>query len=224
MAPVPVTSRSSPSPLLLRAVFFCALFFLALFLLPDAALTVEEGRCPGCPPRDLPGGRPASASPGRPCLLAADRPAPEAPATSPGTAPAPAGASSRPEEWRRTLRALEPKVLKSGKDWQLLGPGEAQPGFSGSQARGSGDEALLLLLELQHEEAIRRLQLAEVPPGAVAALERQYTAARACLTQRFGASRLPAVLEEAQRNRAVLEALVYRLAGFPPARKTGTPP
>lgn len=141
-----------------------------------------------------------------------------------GPSPAPAAASPRADEWRRSLRALEPKVLKSGNDWQLVAPGEAQTAGSDRQTRATGDEALLLLVELQHDEAVRRLRQAGVSSEAISRLEVQYAAARACLTRRFGASHLPAVIEEARRNRAVLEALVYRLAGFPPARTTGTPP
>lgn len=155
-------------------------------------------------------------------LLAQNQPKPAPPSGARGAEPPPGApdASSRAEEWRRVIRALEPKELKAGKGWRLLGPGAGDPELSEERLRGTRDAALLLLLELQHEEAIRRLQLAGVPAGTIVALERDYAAVHACLERRFKTSGLPAVLEEARRSRAVLEALVYRLLAPPPARTT----
>ena len=221
MAAVSAVSRSARPPIVL-----CALLSLALVLLPEAPLAGDEGRSCSSPATDFPSGRRASPSPRAPDLLAQNRPAAVMPSPPPGTALSPAlpGAATRTEEWRRTIRALEPKELKSGKGWRLLGPGEGQAELSEERLRAIRDEALLLLLELQHDEAIKRLQQAGVSPDVVGRLERQYAAAHACLERRFGASGLPAVLEEARRNRDVLEALVYRLAGFAPPRTTGLPP
>jgi len=152
-------------------------------------------------------------------LLAQNQPKPASAPEARGAVPPPVaqGASLQTEEWRRTIRALEPREIQAGEGWRQLGPGAGDPGLSEGRIREIRDKALLLLLELQHEEAIQRLQLAGVPPGTIHVLERDYVAVHSCLERRFGASVLPAILEEARGSRAVLELLVYRLLNLPPS-------